>query len=88
MQDNTTAHTANDSIADTESIFKDRIISHDLWPPWSPDLNSCKFYLWGKLKSKVYKNIPYTLEELKNNIQQETENISPEEFCCVSSNLF
>ena len=49
--------------------FKDRIISRNaefLWPPYSPDLNPCDFYLWGYLKNKVYTSpTPKTTEELK-----------------------
>jgi hypothetical protein len=44
---------------------EDRIISKDLWPPRSPDLNPCDFYLWGRLKSVVHTNNTYDLEALK-----------------------
>jgi hypothetical protein len=41
-------------------VFGDRVVSRGLWPPQSPDLNPCDFYLWGKLKDKVYVNNPHT----------------------------
>jgi len=28
------------------------------WPPYSPDLNPCDFYLWGFLKDEVYQTKP------------------------------
>lgn len=27
---------------------------HHLWPPRSPDLTPCDFYLWGYIKEKVF----------------------------------
>jgi hypothetical protein len=33
QQDGATCHTSNDSIAEIESFFEDRIISKGLWPP-------------------------------------------------------
>jgi hypothetical protein len=70
MQDNTTAHTANHSMNEINQVFGDCVVSRGLWPPRSPDLNLCDFYLWGKLKDKVYVNNPHThtLDELKDNI--------------------
>jgi hypothetical protein len=47
-----------------------------LWPPRSPDLNPCDFYLWGKLKSVVYANNPYDLEALKQNIHEAIKTFS------------
>ena len=38
------------------------------WPAQSPNLDICDFFLWGFLKSWVYKNRPSTTEELKNAI--------------------
>jgi len=41
------------------------------WPPRSPDLSSCDFFLWGYLKGRVYTHKPRNLNELKDAIQQE-----------------
>ena len=49
-------------------VFGDRVISHGLWPPRSPDLTPPDFYLWGKLKGSVYAHNPRTTDELKQKI--------------------
>ena len=46
------------------------------WPPRSPDLNLCDYFLWGYLKSKVYKPLPKTLNDLKENITREIQKIN------------
>ena len=46
-----------------------------MWPPRSPDLNPCDFFLWGYLKSKVYEPLPKTLDDLKANIEREIKRI-------------
>ena len=51
-------------------VFKDRIISKNLWPPRSPDLTPADVFLWGLLKSKVDKNTPRTMEQPKDAIRQ------------------
>ena len=38
------------------------------WPPRSPDLTPCDFFLWGLVKSKVYKSRPSSVPELKERI--------------------
>ena len=41
------------------------------WPPSSPDLSTCDFFLWGYLKSRVYTHKPRTLNDSKAAIRQE-----------------
>jgi len=41
------------------------------WPPRSPDLSKCDFFLWGYSKSRVYTHKPRTLNDLKEAILQE-----------------
>jgi hypothetical protein len=53
--DSATAHMAYVSMEALLKVFGDHIISHGLWPPRSPDLVPCDFYLWGNLKDKTYK---------------------------------
>jgi hypothetical protein len=48
------------------------------WPPRSPDLTPCDFFLWGYLKAQVYQHRPQTLEGLKVEITNETAVIPPE----------
>ena len=58
--------------------FPNRLISlrGDLnWPACSPDLAPCDYFLWGYLKSLVYKDRPQTLEDLQNAIRTEIANI-------------
>jgi hypothetical protein len=38
------------------------------WPPYSPDLTPCDFWLWGQLKDQVYSAPIRTLDELKERI--------------------
>ncbi|GBM63572.1 hypothetical protein AVEN_173072-1 [Araneus ventricosus] len=55
-------------------IFPKRLISlrgNISWPPRSPDLLPCDYFLWGYLKSKVCKNRPRTTEELAAALRQE-----------------
>jgi len=68
-------------------FFKDRIISKNLWPPRSPDLTHVYFFLWGLLKSKVYKNTPRTIEQLNDGIRQEAEAVNLDTLGIVFQNL-
>jgi hypothetical protein len=77
MQDNATAHTADQSMLALREVFGDQVL--DQWPLRFPDLNLCDFYLWGMLKDKVYVNNPQTAEELKENNRRVISNISQEE---------
>ena len=47
-----------------------------MWPPRSPDLNSCDFYLRGYLRLVVYYPLPKTLEDLKTNIKERNKKVS------------
>lgn len=48
------------------------------WPPRSPDLNPLDFFLWGHLKSVVYRTRPNTLLELEQRIEMEINEIEPQ----------
>lgn len=39
------------------------------WPPRSPDLNPCDFFIWGELKRQVYEVQINNIEQLWNRIQ-------------------
>ena len=74
QQDGATAHTANESVTIVRNMFPGHLISRfgDVpWPPRSPDLSACDFFLWGHLKSRVYAHKPRTLNDLKEAIRQE-----------------
>lgn len=73
QQDGSTSHTARISMTAVRRLFGNRIISRNgdiPWPPRSPDLSACDFFLWGHLKSKVYSSRPATTEELKAKIRE------------------
>jgi hypothetical protein len=62
-------------------MFPGRVISRfgDIpWPPRSPDLTTCDFFLWGYLKSHVYTHKPRTLSDLKEAIREEVATIDRE----------
>jgi hypothetical protein len=88
QQDSATAHTANATMVVIREVFEDRIISGGLWPPRSPDLSFCDFYLWGNLKGKVYKNILHSIEALQAEIKCVIGSIAVDKLQKVSHNLF
>lgn len=49
-----------------------------IWPPRSPDLTSCDFFLWGFIKSKVYRTTPTTVEDMRHRIMTAFREITPE----------
>ena len=85
MQDGATAHTSNIVLEYLNDTFKEKVISRrypevhecgQFWPAHSPDLNPCDYFLWGYLKSKVYKPKPVDTEMLLRNIKREVKKIS------------
>ena len=66
---------------------EERTVTEGLWPPRSPDLSTCDFYLWGCLKGKVYANNPKTLEDLKENIRDEIRRIDTAELHRMYDNI-
>ena len=74
QQDNATPHTAGATKSLLRELFGHVITndSHPPWPPRSPDLSSCDFFLWGATKDKLYKppNAPTTLLQLEQRIEQ------------------
>ena len=47
------------------------------WPPFSPDINPCDYFLWGFLKDQVYKQQFETIDDLKTEIQNKISIIKP-----------
>ncbi|GBM14267.1 hypothetical protein AVEN_167344-1 [Araneus ventricosus] len=69
----------------------DRIISRHFptaYPPRSPDLNPCDFYLYGYLKDVVYGDPIANLAEWKNRITQHIHNITTETLRLLWNMLF
>lgn len=50
------------------------------WPPRSPDLAPNDFFLWGHLKSVVFRTPPHSVDELKTRITRACHEISTETF--------
>lgn len=51
------------------------------WPPYSPDLTPCDFFLWGWVKSQVYTTPIANLGELQGRIQQAFTDLTLEMVC-------
>jgi hypothetical protein len=67
QQDGTTRYTSQVSLQRVHEVFsEERTVSKNLWPPRSPDLTTCDYFLWGHLKSTVYETNPHTIQELKD----------------------
>ena len=77
-------------MAAVRELFGKRVISRfgDIpWPPRSPDLSVCDFFLWGYLKNRVYTTQLRTLDELKQRIQDEIHGIPAEMLQQAMGNL-
>ena len=59
-----------------KSKFGNKFIDKNQLPPYSADLNPCDYFLWGYLKSRVYNPLPKTIDDLKDNIQNEIKKIN------------
>ena len=51
------------------------------------DLTPANFFLWGLLKSKMYKNTPRTAEQFKEAIRQEIEAVNVDILGIIFQNL-
>ncbi|GFX32578.1 uncharacterized protein TNCV_3704521 [Trichonephila clavipes] len=82
MQDGAPPHIAR-RVKDLlrRSFGDDRVLSrhfHNAWPPRSPDLSPCDYWLWGYLKSQVYRDRPTSLGMLKDNLRLQCLTITPD----------
>jgi len=75
QQDGAPPHTANKVQEWLTDRFSTKFINKFDWPPRSPDLNPCDYFLWGYLKARVYSPLPKSIDELKVNIKREIKNI-------------
>ena len=84
MQDGTPPHRKKEVFDCLKEKFDYRLIAlhagPDLleWPPYSPDLNLCDFFLWGYLKDNLYETPIKDREELKSRIESHIKAISTE----------
>ncbi|KAG8260666.1 hypothetical protein J6590_091835, partial [Homalodisca vitripennis] len=52
------------------------------WPPRSPDLTPCDFFLWGYVKEKVFvPPLTHDIEELKNRITVAIRSVNADTLC-------
>lgn len=90
QQDGSTCHTAKATISLLKTKFPGRIISKygDInWPPRSCDMTPLDFFLWGYVKSKVYRSNPQNIQHLKDNIEEVINEIGPD-LCVKVINSF
>ncbi|UYV68504.1 hypothetical protein LAZ67_5004531, partial [Cordylochernes scorpioides] len=80
MQDGGLPHISRSAEQLLKDTFgEDRVISRHFiyqWPPKSTDLTPCDFWLWGYIKSRVYRCRPTTLTMLKASIRWHVLSIS------------
>ena len=78
MQDGAPAHRTVLIRRMLRQKFQNRVVAlnHPIeWPPRSPDLTPCDFFLWGYLKQKVFSSPVQSLPELRRRIVDETNNL-------------
>ena len=87
QQDGARPHRTADVFECLINAFRHRIIGLDVqkyggegleWPPFSPDLNPCDYFLWGFLKDRVYRTSPQTIDDLKQAIKTEIMGVRTE----------
>lgn len=87
QQDGATAHTAQETMTYLRQFFDDRLISRGRWPARSPDLTPLDYFLFGHLKNRVYRNRPQNIDDLKQAIEDEINNVTPAILINVFGNL-
>ena len=77
-QDGAPAHNALETRDWLKEFFPNHVVAlnHAVeWPPRSPDLTPCDFFLWGYVKSKVYVTPPTSVADLKERVVREIRNV-------------
>lgn len=86
MQDGALPHRTNAAFELLNEHFTGRVIGLGYedryeggidWPPYSPDLNPCDFFLWGYLKDTIYKNGVKSIEDIKAKLVETIQKIQP-----------
>ncbi|KAJ8890916.1 hypothetical protein PR048_010425 [Dryococelus australis] len=55
----------------------DQALHH--WPPRSPDLTPCDFFLWGYIKDQVFRPpLPANIDDLKSRITEAIQTVTPD----------
>ncbi|GBN16432.1 hypothetical protein AVEN_205336-1 [Araneus ventricosus] len=96
IQDGTRRRRTDKVFRFLDEFFGNRVIELDYpkftgtgmdWPPYSPDLTPCDYFLWSALKDTVYGNHPSTLDELEPVISVACNSISVETLKDVMTNF-
>ncbi|GFV10512.1 uncharacterized protein TNCV_4409931 [Trichonephila clavipes] len=96
MQDGARPHRTEQVFLFLDEYFGNRVIVLEYpkftcagmdWPPYSPDLTLCDYFLWGTLKDIVYSKHLATLDELESAICVACESISVETLRNVMANF-
>ena len=86
QQNGAPAHTSKLALQWLNDHFGARVLSRKTptpWPAHSPDLTPLDFFLWGYLKSEVYKKKANNLSELKKAITEVVRSIGPDTCAAV-----
>ena len=91
MQDGAPAHHANNTLSFLSEKFGDRLIALGtrdnpmtvIWPPHSPELNVCDYWLWSYIEMRVKKRKPTTKEELIEFVDEELNALNRDGFIFI-----
>lgn len=72
MQDGARSHTSKYTLEYISNHCPNLIKPH-FWPPKSPDLNPCDYFLWDVLETNVWKTKVTSIQHLKQRILEEWE---------------
>lgn len=78
VQDSAPAH-ASLRVQDFLSRRIPLYVPKDIWPPNSPDLNPCDFWMWGVIEEKSNSHAHASVSDLKKSIKKAASGIDPEE---------
>ena len=90
QHDGCPAHSARRATACVENTFPNRWIGRGgpvKWPARSPDFSPLDFFLWGKLKDIVYRDVPTTPEDMQHRITAACRDIPYEMLHSVQRSL-
>ena len=78
VQDSAPAHTAR-QVQDLLRRRIPRFVPKEKWPPSSPDLNPCDYWLWSVVEERANDHPHGSVASLKTAIRRAAATISPEE---------
>jgi len=90
QQDEATAHTARALMTVVRQMFPQHVVSHfgDVpWPPRSPDLSACDFFLWGLPQIKSLRSKTSYSRRSESSIREEIAIVPQEMLVNVMQNF-